>query len=69
VIKSPCVRNCCLDDSDVCLGCFRSLQEIKDWGVVEDERRRMIVQNAARREEAHRARYAPGPRLIAKLPG
>ncbi len=30
-VASPCVRNCCLDDNDVCLGCFRTLDEIKDW--------------------------------------
>ncbi|WP_239649575.1 DUF1289 domain-containing protein [Methylocucumis oryzae] len=23
-IDSPCVRNCCLNNDDVCLGCFRS---------------------------------------------
>jgi predicted Fe-S protein YdhL (DUF1289 family) len=28
---SPCVRNCCLDDKDMCLGCGRLLQEIRDW--------------------------------------
>ena len=30
-IESPCVRNCCLDDRDVCLGCHRTLQEICGW--------------------------------------
>ncbi|WP_156302871.1 DUF1289 domain-containing protein, partial [Methylogaea oryzae] len=24
----PCVRNCCLDSTDICLGCFRALAEI-----------------------------------------
>lgn len=28
---SPCVRNCCLDEEDVCLGCNRTLQEICGW--------------------------------------
>ncbi|MBT2912746.1 DUF1289 domain-containing protein, partial [Vibrio anguillarum] len=25
--KSPCIRQCCLDEMDICLGCFRSLNE------------------------------------------
>ncbi len=28
--QSPCVRNCCLDDDLICLGCFRSLEESKN---------------------------------------
>ena len=28
---SPCVRNCCLDEQDTCLGCFRHLDEITGW--------------------------------------
>ncbi|MHB8478733.1 MAG: DUF1289 domain-containing protein [Steroidobacteraceae bacterium] len=51
---SPCIRNCCLDDDLTCLGCFRSLEEIKEWGVVDNLRRHMILQNAGRRREAYR---------------
>jgi predicted Fe-S protein YdhL (DUF1289 family) len=47
--QSPCIRNCCLDDDLVCLGCFRSLEEIKEWLVVDDHRRRLILQNATQR--------------------
>ncbi|MES2562283.1 MAG: DUF1289 domain-containing protein [Pseudomonadota bacterium] len=28
---SPCVRECCLDEQNVCMGCFRSLKEICAW--------------------------------------
>ena len=52
--QSPCVRNCCLDDSLVCLGCFRSLEEIKEWGLVDNHRRHIILLNASQRSEAHR---------------
>lgn len=31
VILSPCVRNCCLDQQDICMGCFRHLDEIIGW--------------------------------------
>lgn len=51
--QSPCVRNCCLDDNLICLGCFRSLEEIKDWGLVDDQRRRSIMRNALQRKVAY----------------
>lgn len=51
---SPCVRNCCLDDDLTCLGCFRSLDEIKEWSIADDDRRRVILRNAAQRREAAR---------------
>jgi len=54
-VQSPCVRNCCLDDDLTCLGCYRSIEEIKEWGMVGDERRLIILQNARRRQEAYRS--------------
>jgi predicted Fe-S protein YdhL (DUF1289 family) len=49
--QSPCRRNCCLDDDLNCLGCFRSLEEIKEWGMADEQRRRVILQNAKLRGE------------------
>ncbi len=57
--QSPCVRICCLADDNTCLGCFRSLDEIKEWGGVGNDRRRAILQNADRRRDEHRTNY-PG---------
>jgi|HubBroStandDraft_5_1064220.scaffolds.fasta_scaffold1838805_2 predicted Fe-S protein YdhL (DUF1289 family) len=56
-VPSPCVRNCCLDDDSICLGCFRSMEEIMEWGrvAVGDDRRRVILENARRRREAQEA--------------
>jgi predicted Fe-S protein YdhL (DUF1289 family) len=51
--QSPCVRNCCLDDDLICLGCFRSMEEIKEWGVVGNDRRQVILQSAERRRQAY----------------
>lgn len=56
-VRSPCVRNCCLDDDLNCLGCFRSIEEIKEWGVVDDQRRLVILQNARGRQQAHQLKY------------
>jgi hypothetical protein len=58
-VASPCVRNCCLDDEDVCLGCHRSVEEIMAWGMAGNAERRAILQRAAERAEARRRRYPP----------
>ncbi|WP_449230177.1 DUF1289 domain-containing protein [Azospirillum doebereinerae] len=48
-VPSPCVRHCTLNDEDVCLGCFRSLDEIKDWSGLDAPARRAVLAEAARR--------------------
>jgi predicted Fe-S protein YdhL (DUF1289 family) len=35
-LASPCVRNCCLDEGNVCMGCGRTLEEIIAWGTASD---------------------------------
>ena len=30
-LKNPCIGHCCLTPNDICLGCFRSLDEILSW--------------------------------------
>ena len=49
-IYSPCVRNCCLDNNDICLGCFRSLSEITQWSLVDPETRKLFLKHAAERK-------------------
>lgn len=51
-VKSPCVGNCCLNESDMCMGCFRTLQEIKNWSVADDQLRLQIIMNTRKREYA-----------------
>jgi predicted Fe-S protein YdhL (DUF1289 family) len=52
-LGSPCVRNCCLDDANICMGCGRSLQEIVAWGTAADADKAAIL---ARSRERLRAR-------------
>ena len=52
---SPCRRECCLNDQDVCLGCGRSLGEILEWGKADAARRRAICQDAQARLDLRRA--------------
>ncbi|MFA9438903.1 DUF1289 domain-containing protein [Uliginosibacterium sp. sgz301328] len=61
---SPCVRLCCLDgESDVCTGCFRSIDEIRAWAGSGVTEREAILDNCSRRREAHYARYGLPPHL------
>jgi len=48
-IASPCVRNCCLDNNDVCLGCGRTVQEVMDWSEVDDKQKLQILLTAKQR--------------------
>lgn len=48
---SPCVSICALDDNDICMGCYRSAQEITDWFMASaDDKRAMLTLARARRE-------------------
>ena len=55
-VPSPCVRNCCLDERDVCMGCGRSLDEIRAWGEADDSLRTRILGLAAGRRAEREAR-------------
>ncbi|RRJ84257.1 DUF1289 domain-containing protein [Aestuariirhabdus litorea] len=58
-VTSPCIRNCCLDDQDICLGCARSLEEITLWHQASEEQRRQILDRARQRQQA-RTKDLPG---------
>ena len=53
-LASPCIRNCCLDDQDICVGCRRSLEEILQWGGADDQHKRQILERVAARKQALR---------------
>lgn len=54
---SPCVRNCCLDENDVCIGCGRTIEEIRAWSQVDDEARLQIRLQADERVRERRLRF------------
>jgi len=57
IVESPCIRRCCLDEHDVCLGCFRSMVEICAWSGANSEERKRVLQNAAIRQQQHCERW------------
>jgi len=55
-VISPCVGVCVLDDeTDLCKGCWRSLQEVAEWASADNDRRRDIVKLARGRRDAARS--------------
>ena len=44
--ESPCIRNCCLDENDICLGCFRSLSEITSWASLTQQEQKAVLEKA-----------------------
>jgi len=48
-VASPCVRNCCLDENEVCMGCGRHINEILAWHQSSGKEREEILAQARRR--------------------
>jgi len=49
VVLSPCVGVCALDDEDICIGCWRSGEEITRWGYVDNDGKREILRKVEQR--------------------
>ncbi|MGI9278525.1 MAG: DUF1289 domain-containing protein [Endozoicomonas sp.] len=50
-VESPCIRQCALNEDQVCTGCFRSRREIAQWSRASQEEQKAIVLNATKRSE------------------
>ena len=42
-LKSPCVSVCVLNDEDICVGCYRTGNEIAQWGGCDNDQRREVL--------------------------
>jgi len=54
---SPCVRICCLDEANICIGCGRTLEEIRRWSDMPELEKRETLQRSAERRAARQRRY------------
>ncbi len=50
-ISSPCLRKCCLDERDVCLGCYRKIDEITGWTAMSNEERQQTLERCQQRRQ------------------
>lgn len=51
-VGSPCVSLCALDEDDVCVGCQRSADEIRRWGLMDNDERRQVLRQCTERARA-----------------
>lgn len=51
-VPSPCIRLCTLDQSDVCVGCYRKLDDIIAWRGLDPAERLAVLAAADRRRAA-----------------
>ncbi len=50
--QSPCISVCLLDDDDICVGCYRSADEITDWFMADAAGKQEILKRCGERREA-----------------
>lgn len=50
-VESPCVRNCCLDGEDICLGCNRHIDEIMAWRKLSNEEKYGVLKQCEQRQQ------------------
>ncbi|MEL6870125.1 MAG: DUF1289 domain-containing protein [Pseudomonadota bacterium] len=50
--QSPCISICTLDEQDICMGCHRTLDEIIDWSMLDDDAKRDVLVQVTNRAAA-----------------
>jgi len=48
--RSPCIKNCCLNEQDLCMGCFRLLEEITQWAYLSEPEKKACLELCKQRE-------------------
>lgn len=52
-IQSPCIGVCSIDDmTGYCQGCYRTLEEIRQWWDMDNSAKAAVVKTAEERESA-----------------
>ena len=51
-VGSPCIKVCTLED-DMCIGCFRTQDEIREWMIYTDEQKKIVIDQLEERKTLH----------------
>jgi uncharacterized protein len=54
VVRSPCIDVCSLNEQDLCIGCWRSSEEITEWSVLSDAQKLEVLRKVGERIAANR---------------
>ena len=52
-VEKPCIKRCCLNEKDVCMGCFRTLDDMKRWYKANRAEKVVMLNHAKEREATH----------------
>lgn len=53
-INRPCIRKCNLDENEICLGCFRTFDDMRSWHRSSLEEKLNMLSLANKRKERHK---------------
>ena len=53
-IEKPCIRKCCLNEKDVCMGCYRTLDDMRVWHKVTTSEKKNMLMLAEKRRLEHK---------------
>lgn len=57
-VASPCINVCRIDEQQkLCVGCFRTLDEIAGWSASSDEQRRAVLARVETRRTGVASQY------------
>ena len=52
-VASPCISHCCLNEDDVCLGCFRNIDEIMTWRKLDVVAKKAVLNQCRQRQQRY----------------
>lgn len=52
-IPSPCVSICSMNRDELCIGCYRTSREIREWLLMEDDERLDVIEKAHERSKKY----------------
>lgn len=52
-INRPCVRKCSLNEEDICLGCFRTFNDMLVWNKASEKEKEEMLKKAQQREKQY----------------
>ena len=58
-IDKPCIRRCCLNKEDICLGCFRSFDDMCKWNKASIEEKQQMLTVAEQRKRDYTQKDTP----------
>ena len=53
MISTPCIGVCTTDESGLCMGCFRTRDEIAIWGSITEAERLSVMETLAARKDTY----------------